>query len=226
MKLLHWNIHMWRDSAGADNRKAVHELISGISPDVVSLVEVDEPWGHPNTLRSLAADLGYAWVFIPSFEYRCEGGFGNALLVRDQIQAVQQWELLPPRLYDGSEQSEQRSVVLAHVRGGQGGCWVGSTHLPRHDPAMRAEASGRLTQLLASLGAPWIVCGDFNQTREAWMPPSSVVVPGSPVPTYPAHAPTAAIDYCLVDGLTADAEVMASDASDHLPLVVVTHTAA
>jgi endonuclease/exonuclease/phosphatase family metal-dependent hydrolase len=224
VKLLHWNIHMWRDSAGADNRQAVAELISGISPEVVSLVEVDEPWGHPDNLQRLATDLGYGWVFIPAFEYRGEGGFGNALLVRGQVQAVQQWQLLPPRLYDGTEPSEQRAVLLTHVRVGQTDCWVGSTHLPRSEPALRAEAARRLVQLLTGLSAPWILCGDFNQPREAWTPPSSVVVPSSPMSTYPAGAPTDAIDYCVLDGVSADAHVLASEASDHLPLLIVAHT--
>lgn len=166
MKLLHWNIHMWRDGTGRDNHQAVRELIGAVSPDVVSLVEVDEPWGHPSILASLADELGYRWVFVPAFEYRSEGGIGNALLVRGRLDAVQQWQLLPARLYDGSEPSEPRAVVLGRVGNGQGTYWVGSTHLPRHDATLRAEASKRLARLLASLDAPWIVCGDFNQARE------------------------------------------------------------
>jgi endonuclease/exonuclease/phosphatase family metal-dependent hydrolase len=221
VKLLHWNIHMWRDSAGRDNRQAVRDLIADESPDVASLVEVDEPWGQPSVLAGLAEDLGYRWVFVPALEYRSEGGFGNALLVRDRIDAVQQWQLLPPRLYDGTEPSEPRAVVLGRVSNGQGACWVGSTHLPRNDSAMRAEASARLVRLLGSLHAPWIVCGDFNQPRDAWASPTSVVVvPDQPAATYPAEQPTEAIDYCMMHGITGVGRVRPSDASDHLPLVV------
>jgi endonuclease/exonuclease/phosphatase family metal-dependent hydrolase len=65
------------------------------------------------------------------------------------------------------------------------------------------------------------VCGDFNQpAREGWTPPTSAVAPSPPAATYPADAPVEAIDYCIVEGMTAAAEAMASTASDHLPVVV------
>ena len=115
MRLLHWNIHMWRDVEGGDNKQAVAELIDRVAPDVVSLVEVDEPWGRPEGLRWLASELGYRWVFVPAFEYRGEGGFGNALLARPPIQSAQQWQLLSPRLYAGDEPSEPRAVLLLAV---------------------------------------------------------------------------------------------------------------
>jgi hypothetical protein len=31
---------------------------------------VDEPWGRPGGLGKLADELGYAWMFVPAFEYR------------------------------------------------------------------------------------------------------------------------------------------------------------
>jgi len=87
---------------------------------------------------------------------------------------------------------------------------------------MRATASERLAQLLAGLQAPWIVCGDFNQAPDSWSASAGTAVPTLQRPTYPADRPVEAIDYCLLDGITADAEVLNSDASDHLPLVVRT----
>jgi endonuclease/exonuclease/phosphatase family metal-dependent hydrolase len=218
VKLLHWNIHMWRDAQGTDNKHTIAELIDRVAPDVVSLVEVDEPWGHPDGLQWLAAELGYQWIFVPAFEYRSAGGFGNALLARPPIRAVQQWQLLSPRLYAGDEPSEPRVVLLAQI--GDPAWWIGSTHLPRLDPTMRAEASARLSDLTERLSTPWVLCGDFNQPATAWLPPSAVVAPNTPIATHPAAAPTEAIDYCIVGGATANAEVLLSDASDHRPIVI------
>jgi endonuclease/exonuclease/phosphatase family metal-dependent hydrolase len=54
VRMLHWNIHSWRDDAGAPNHAAVTGLIRETAPDVVSLVEVGEPWGAPSALGGLA----------------------------------------------------------------------------------------------------------------------------------------------------------------------------
>src|ERR1019366_8793421 len=49
-RILHWNIHSWQDPAGAPNAEAVTALIRDTRPHVVSLGEVNEPWGAPDTL--------------------------------------------------------------------------------------------------------------------------------------------------------------------------------
>ena len=69
LRILHWNIHGWRDAAELPNAQAVIELVRSTGPDAVSLVEVDEPWGLPSTLGRVAKECGYSWVFGPSFEY-------------------------------------------------------------------------------------------------------------------------------------------------------------
>lgn len=222
MRLLHYNVHMWQDSSGATNVAAVADLVRAVEPDVVSLVEVDEPWGHPTNLRRLADELGYNWAFVPAFEYGGRAGFGNALLSRTPPRAVHQWQLLPPRIYDGTEPSEPRAVALADIGIDGQTLTVGSTHLPRQDPDLRDEASRRLLTLLASLEGPWLLCGDFNQPPSAWLPDTTTVVPHPTQPTYPTKEPTEHIDYCILSGLTATAGVLPSAASDHLPLVVAT----
>lgn len=45
MRILHWNIHIWTDADGVGNVDRVIDVIREADPDVVSLVEVDEPWG-------------------------------------------------------------------------------------------------------------------------------------------------------------------------------------
>lgn len=222
MKILHYNIHMWTDSDGAPNADRVEALIDDEQPDVVSLVEVDEPWGQPSTLAGIAERLGYSWAFVPAFEYRCQGGFGNAILSRHPLLSVQQWQLLSPRLYDGTEPSEPRALALCTVEIEGTRVLVGSTHLPRYDPTMRTEASERLLGLLDQLPTPWIVCGDFNQPPEAWLSSPWEITPAPSVATYPTKDPVEAIDYAIFRGVEAIAAARQSTASDHLPIVVTT----
>lgn len=58
LRILHWNIHSWRDSSSTSNLEAIADLISGIDPHVVSLVEVDEPWGQPDSSVNWRTALG------------------------------------------------------------------------------------------------------------------------------------------------------------------------
>ncbi|SED65042.1 endonuclease/exonuclease/phosphatase family protein [Jiangella alba] len=227
IRILHWNIHSWRDDAGAPNVDAVASLLAATAPDVVSLVEVDEPWGGAPVLADLAGRFGYAWVFPPTVHHGDadvpHGGYGNALLVKAPIRAVQQWQLRwPPRLYDGSESSEARTVLLVRLDVGGAALWVGSTHLPRRSAAARSAALERLLTLTGGLDAPWLVCGDFNTAASTWLPAdgSVLLAPPSPVPSYPASAPAEPIDYIVAaPSLTVEAEILDRAGSDHLPLI-------
>lgn len=222
-RILHWNIHMWTDADGVDNVDRVTDVIGHADPDVVSLVEVDEPWGRPSKLAQMADTLGYHWAFIPAFEYREAGGFGNAILAKQPLDNVQQWQLLPPMLYDGTEPTEPRAVVLAQITTTAGPLIVGSTHLPRSDDQHRKHASNRLLDLLRAVAEPFIVCGDFNQPPSTWVPTDVTTAPDPPMPTYPAAAPRESIDYCLASGLTIQsAATIDNAASDHLPIVITT----
>jgi endonuclease/exonuclease/phosphatase family metal-dependent hydrolase len=221
VKVLHWNIHGWRDPDGVSNIDRVARLIDAQRPDVVSLVEVDEPWGEPVGLRRVAESTGYRWAFIPTFEYRQQGGFGNAILTRAAIRSVQQWQLLPPMLYDGSEPTEPRSVLLVDVDVADRRVTVGCTHLPRHDLAMRQVAAGRLLDLLRAAQAPLLLCGDFNWSAAAWLPADVTAAPQPAVCTYPATDPVEAIDYAVSTGVKiTQAAVLSDRSSDHLPLLV------
>ncbi|HET9257587.1 MAG TPA: endonuclease/exonuclease/phosphatase family protein [Pseudonocardiaceae bacterium] len=226
LRILHWNIHSWRDPSGSSNLDAIAGLVRQADPHVVSLVEVDEPWGMPDALQELAARTGYAWVFVPSFEFGDQapaGGFGNALLTTLPILAVQQWQLLwPAKRYDGTEPSEARSVVFAKLGFAHSSVWCGGTHLPRSDARARMNALHRLTSLTQKLDSPWLLCGDFNTPAESWIDRNSsvVVCPEPARPTYPAHEPVEPIDYCVASpGLQVEGEVLEVGGSDHLPVV-------
>lgn len=230
LRILHWNIHSWRDESAAPNMDAVIGLIRNTSPHVVSLVEVDEPAGTPSSLETVASSCGYAWIFAPAFEFGhgpSSGGFGNALLTKAPIAAAMQWRVFtPPGPYDGSEPSEPRSVVMAKLRLPSQQLWVGSTHLPRSDPGARTAAARRLTELTRRLDSRWIICGDFNAAPAGCFGHhhALTVAPDPPLPTHPAGQPDEPIDYLIATpGTLMEARVLPTAGSDHLPLLATAH---
>lgn len=226
LRFLHWNIHSWRDDTGRPNEDAVAKLIATVEADVVSLVEVNEPWGAPQALAELAGQAGYRWFFCPAVEMGSaapERGYGNALLTRLPVEAVQQWQLTWPQVaYDGTEPSEARTALLLRVRLPAGLVWVGSTHLPSTRQEATLAAARRLAVLSQRLDEPWLICGDFNVAAAAWTSEHPMAVAPHPaVPTHPAIEPVHPIDYCIASpGVDLVAEVLAMPGSDHLPVVV------
>lgn len=220
-------MHSWRDAAGQPNIEAVAGLITDLDPDVVSLVEVSEPWAAPASLPALARRAGYSWIFFPTIELGRDApahGYGNALLTRLPVLAVQQWQLTwPPVVYDGTEPSESRSVALVRVSLPTAAVWAGSTHLPASRRRARAAALRRLTELTQKLDTPWVICGDFNTAPSQWIRPGQPVVvgPDPAQPTYPASRPRKPIDYCIASpGVSLNAQALQTAGSDHLPLLV------
>jgi endonuclease/exonuclease/phosphatase family metal-dependent hydrolase len=226
--MLHWNVHSWRDESGQPNVGAVADLIADRRPDVVSLVEVNEPWAAPATVPALARQAGYSWIFCPAVVLGTDGparGYGNAVLSRRPVLAVQQCQLTwPPKTYDGTEPSESRTVVLVRVSLPAGPVWAGSTHLPSTDRQDRTAAIGRLAAVALALEEPWLICGDFNTPAADWWAPGRqriTVSPDPAQPTFPAGAPTLPIDYCIGSpDLSLEAVALPTAGSDHLPVLV------
>jgi endonuclease/exonuclease/phosphatase family metal-dependent hydrolase len=223
LRVLHWNIHSWKDAAGAPNQDAIAALLKQEAPDVVSLTEVNEPWGAPRTLAEIADECGYTWIFVPSIELGTDPGargYGNALLTKVPVTAVQQLPVhQDERGYHGTEPSETRSVILARLAGS--GLWVGSTHFPATHHASRKAAARKLRQLTLQLTTPWLICGDFNAPAKLFGDFSDIRVhPERPPATFPAHRPRTAIDYILASpGVRTTTEVLPAPGSDHLPLL-------
>jgi endonuclease/exonuclease/phosphatase family metal-dependent hydrolase len=226
LRMLHWNIHSWRDASGAPNHAAVAAVIRKTAPDVVSLVEVQESWGIPGRLAGLSEPLGYHWVFVPALEFSGAPptvGYGNALLTTLPITAVQQWEIHSPGRYDGTEPSEPRTAACARVRVGGALVWVISTHLPASNEDDRERALSRFASLLQKLDGPWLACGDFNTAASTWTGelPDATFCPDPPRPTFPARWPRRPIDYCLASaGVEAKARVLWASGSDHRAVLV------
>lgn len=227
LRILHWNVHSWRDAHGQPSFGEIAAFIGDQDPDVVSLVEVSEPWAAPGRLPDLARKTGSAWVFSPAVELGDKApsrGYGNALLVRPALLAVQQWALTwPPTAYNGTEPSETRTVALARVPLGAGTLWVGSTHLPSSRRPARLAALARLLGLTTKLDNPWLICGDFNEAAAGWLGLADRArpYPDPPQLSHPAARPVRAIDYCVASpGLPVTARVLDAPGSDHLPVLV------
>ena len=171
LSVLHWNIHSWKDDRNVPNEAAVEGLIRDLGPDAVSLTEVSTAWGQARPLSEIGRRLGYKWVFVPALEFRGDPateGYGNALLTKLPILAVQQWRVHSPERFANNEPSEPRTVALAQLDVAGTAVWVGSTHLPASQEADRSRALTRLTTLLGQLETPWLICGDFNTAAKTW----------------------------------------------------------
>lgn len=229
LRVLHWNIHSWRDDTGASNLEAVVDLVRRTDPHVVSLVEVDEAWGGASKLDDLANRCGYASIFVPTFEFGQDvpvGGFGNALLSKLPILAVRQRQLVwPPKLFDGSEPSEARAVVFTKFQATTGrSLWIGSTHLPRGEADTRLDAAQRLAAIVQELDGQWLLLGDFNMPASDWLGAHLFLraYPTPAEPTHPAKEPMEAIDYCVApQALQVQAEVLPEVGSDHSAILVI-----
>lgn len=124
-------------------------------------------------------------------------------------------------LYDGTEPTEPRAVLLGRLETAGGPIVVGTTHFPRSDEARRKHLSTRLLELLGEQSGPYVLCGDFNQAATDWITNGIAVVPSPQIPTYPTSDPREAIDYCLASDVEiGDARVLLSEASDHLAVLL------
>jgi endonuclease/exonuclease/phosphatase family metal-dependent hydrolase len=230
VRVLHWNIHSWTDENRRSNVDQVAELITATQPDAVSLVEVDEPITGPTPLHRIAAETGYHSAFTPAFEYGTDqpyGQFGNAILTRSPFLDIRHHHLIwPSPTYDGTEPSEPRSLLLARIQANTTPVWVGTTHFPRADHATRKCAAQRVASITSSLPAPWLLLGDFNEGKQLWedLDPALHTHPTTSTPTYPAHDPVGAIDYCLAPpDQQVQVIVLNITGSDHLPILADLH---
>jgi len=160
----------------------------------------------------------------------------NAVLVRPP------WRVVSFRLhrFANSRRFSPGGALVAQVGRSGYRVWALSVHLGLAGEERRRHAV-ELTDLLVGLPGPLLAGGDFNEGPgspavrwigerfwDAWARASDDSPPGSDRSglTFPAHDPTARIDYLFVSEhvRVAGAEVVggpkAEGASDHLPLVV------
>lgn len=230
LRVLTYNIHHGEGIDGRLDLERIANLINEHQPDLVALQEVDRGVARTQG-RDLPAELskltGLHVAFSKNLDHQ-GGEYGNAILSRQPI--ISSTNLHFRMLHDG----EQRGLLAATVEIHGGPLVFMSTHLDfRPDPAERlsnvaeikAVADRHPEQLV-------IVAGDFNDypdgavhraLKESFTDAWERRGEGSGF-THSSTAPKSRIDYVYVGSAggwsVARAEVLASQASDHLPLLV------
>ncbi|MFC4119022.1 endonuclease/exonuclease/phosphatase family protein [Nonomuraea zeae] len=227
-----FNLH---HAQGTDDRLDL-ERVAGVirtgGADIVGLQEVDRHWSERSELADQAAWLAERLRMHVVYGANLDldpltGGaprrqYGTAILSRYPIL---DWEnTLLPR-YDGHE---QRGLLRAQVQVRGVRVQVFNTHLQHNDANERLDQVRAIQPLVAAHEGPVVLTGDLNARPEApeiralsetladtWSRAGS----GDGF-THPATGPEARIDYVFTsaDVEVRSATVVASDASDHLPL--------
>ncbi|HET7231842.1 MAG TPA: endonuclease/exonuclease/phosphatase family protein [Longimicrobium sp.] len=236
--VLVYNIHAGKDAGGRDNLARVAEVVRGSGADLVLLQEVDRntqrsgPADQPATLARLT---GYSAAFGRTIGFQ-GGDYGIALLsrwpiVRDTL--IPLAVTAPPG--QTAANREQRGVLVAEVAAPGGPLTILNTHLDASGSdvwrVQEIEGVLRAASTIRASGARLLLGGDFNARpespvhgalraagfREAWPECGT----GDSM-TFPASAPDRRIDYLYLTGAARclDARVLATQASDHRPLLV------
>lgn len=227
IRILSYNIH---HGVGMDRRldlERISEVIKSVSPDVVSLQEVDQGTGRSNGVeqaKELARLTGMNYVFGASMKYG-GGKYGNAVLTKFDIEKS---DVLPlpgePRSalcvtlkVDGKTLESGRFIFVA-------------THLDtKKEP--RLKSVPLLEKYFANQTLPIILAGDLNATPESptmqeFLKQWENVTDEKAFFTSPAERPSKQIDYVLsrntqgwkcIERQVLDEAI----ASDHRPVFVV-----
>lgn len=206
-------------------------VIDRLAAHVVCLQEVDRHFGSRShdldQALELSRKLDMQVVFGASVTRSAKNGrpreYGNAVLSRLPLLTNELYAL--PASTGVEPRSAQR--VLVELEGGA--LWVVNTHLS-HDSVTDRAAQACVVRGLVEHGmGPAVIAGDFNadndapelaplaDLRDAWMECGQ-----GEGRTHPAHRPSRRLDHvlCTADIVASQAQVVAADASDHLPLVV------
>jgi endonuclease/exonuclease/phosphatase family metal-dependent hydrolase len=231
LRLASWNVQHGRRPDGAVDPGLLGDVVAALDADVVGLQEVDvgmDRSGGVDLAAVVAERAGMAVAFGESLR-RGEGRYGNAVLVRGEVDDV---EVVPlPGRPDGRP-SEPRTVLVTTARTTAAGpVAVGVCHLG----LAGGQAPVQLAAALDALGdrpRPRVLMGDWNLPTRRVRP--VVVAAGwtlvGPLdgrlaglrPTFPARPLSwRRIDHLAVDGRNAvSVTVPQVPVSDHRPLVV------
>lgn len=238
LRVLVYNIHAGKDAGGVDNLERVAALVRDARADLVMLQEVDSVTrrsGGVDQLALLARATGLHAAFGSTLAYQ-GGQYGIALLSRYPIRSHRVFPLPndPPQPRAGGSR-EPRGALHAVVTLPDGDLHVINTHIDASaDDTWRRQEAARLVAISDSLraaGARLVLGGDLNSTPESAV---QALVRGAALRdawtqcgagadgTFPAAKPVKRIDYLYLSGGLdcTGARVIATDASDHRPVLV------
>lgn len=230
LRVMTYNIHHGRGMDDRVDLERIAKLIREQNVDLVALQEVDkgtQRTGGIDIAGRLAGLTGMHFVFEKNIDFQ-GGEYGNAILSKLPIlnSTNRHYQMLRP--------GEQRGLLSAKVEIGGRTITFAATHLDyRPDPAERIYNLGEIEEFVAASGNnPILIAGDFNDTpggtvhlrmKETFSDAWEGAGTGNGF-TYSSEAPVKRIDYVYLFPKTAwrvkSADVLSSDASDHLPMVI------
>jgi endonuclease/exonuclease/phosphatase family metal-dependent hydrolase len=232
-RLLTYNIH--KAIGGVDRRyrlERVVETIAHCQPDIALLQEVDD--GVPRSRRHRQVELLADELGLPHHAYQRnvslrEGHYGNAILSRYPLYDIRHLELTIPL-------KKRRRALAAHCRmrfdGHSHTLLVFNLHLglagfERNMQIRRVLTSDVLKHVHST--TPVVLAGDYNDVwgtlGQRMLVPAGFQAAAGMVRTFPAFMPIRPLDRIYYRGPLelhhsfASHTKIASEASDHLPLV-------
>ncbi|MGW0816397.1 endonuclease/exonuclease/phosphatase family protein [Streptomyces viridiviolaceus] len=237
LRVATYNIHAGAGQDGIFDLDRTAEAVRGLRADVIGLQEVDVHWGSRSDFvdeaRALAEELDMRVFFAPIYDLdpAAEGGerrqYGVAVLSRYPVLEAENHEItrLSTQTSDPvPAPAPGFAEVVVNVKGSH--VHVYATHLDyRADPSVREAQVADMLDVLAADRGPKILVGDFNAEATApelaplWQQLRDAAPDGGG--TYPAIGPVKRIDFVTVspDVTVAGARTVATDASDHRPVV-------
>jgi endonuclease/exonuclease/phosphatase family metal-dependent hydrolase len=227
LRIMTFNIHHGEGLDGKLDLERVAKVIVDSGADIVGLQEVDrgvERTKSRDILKELADLTGLGYAFGKNIDLQ-GGDYGNAVLTRFPI--VSEGNRLLELIGGGEQRGVLQTVLEVHGRR----VLVLTTHFDhRRDSAQRPRSAEEMREMAAQWGdGPIVMLGDFNDVpgsqayvtltsvaRDAW-----AAVGAGDGYTIPVDVPTRRIDWILLRGIDpTDAQVVRTDASDHLPVVI------
>lgn len=236
IRALSYNMHHGAAIDGTGGLPWIAKEINESGADVVGLQEVDKHWGERSDWHDqatlLADRLGMYVAFGANLDLDPEPGdterrqFGTAVLSRYPI--VSATNHLLTNIEYPEKPTEQRGLLHAVIDVGGAHLDFYNTHLDHQRAEQRISQVEEILDVVEDNPGAGILVGDLNATPEVeevqmlTEGPFEDAFAGSDGDfTFPADEPIKRIDYLLATDAASitDAEVMASEASDHLPLI-------
>lgn len=232
LRVLTFNIHHGAGTDDVLDLEHVATVIEESGAQVVALQEVDRHWGERSDFVDQAAwlgeRLGMRSVYganldeapVPPATERRQ--YGTAIL---SAYPITSWTNTPLPKFEGGE---QRGLLEAHLDVGGTPVRVFNTHLQHDNAAERQAQADAIVDRIGRSRRPALLMGDLNavpdtpeiatltrRLTDVW----ARVGDGDGF-TIPVEAPDRRIDYVLTTPSLqpVSAEVIATDASDHLPV--------
>ncbi|OCA86130.1 endonuclease/exonuclease/phosphatase [Bacillus sp. FJAT-27225] len=228
VKVMSYNIHHGEGYDGVLDLERIAKIIEVEEAELIGLQEVDNHWSERSNFEDqakwLAERLGMYYVYAanldlePATDGEPRRQYGTAILSSYPILKFENHPLTK------IGNTEQRSLLEAtiHVKGSLIRFY--NTHLAL-TAAERERQIKEIVSITEVSEGPRVIVGDFNTVPESSEMQHMYidyfdVFKDNPEPTFSASKPTQRIDYIFTSTYvkTIEAEVIKTDASDHLPI--------